>query len=68
MSLTDGDKAEYKEIAREIIKEVLLIHIESCPHGKTLLASKMFMMGICIGSGFAGGGLALGIAKVALGF
>lgn len=65
--MTHGEKAEYKEIAREIIKEVLSEHIKSCPHGKSLLASKMFMAGVCIGSGFAGGGLALGVAKIMLG-
>ena len=64
MALTDGDKAECKEIAREIIKEVLIWHVESCPHGKTILASKMFLTGMCVGSGFAGGGLALGLAKL----
>lgn len=67
MSLSDGDKAECKEIAREIIQEVLVIHIQSCPHGKTLLASKMFLFGICIGSGFAGGSFALAIAKIIMG-
>jgi len=64
MALTDGDKAECKEIAREIIKEVLIEHIASCPHGRTILASKMFLTGMCVGSGFAGGGLALGLAKL----
>jgi len=64
MALTEGDKAECKEIAREIIKEVLIEHIASCPHGKAILAGKMFLTGICIGSGFAGGGLALGLAKL----
>jgi len=67
MALTAGDKAECKQIAREIIKEVLVEHIAGCPHGKTILASKMFLTGICVGSGFAGGGLALGLAKVLFG-
>jgi len=64
MALTDGDKAECKEIAREIVKEVLIEHVASCPHGRTILASKMFLTGMCVGSGFAGGGLALGLAKL----
>jgi len=64
MALNDGDKAECKEIAREIVKEVLIEHIKGCPHGKSLLASKMFMAGICVGSGFAGGSIALSIAKL----
>ena len=71
MALTKGDKAECKEIAREIIKEVLIGHIESCPHGKTLLANKWFLFGICTGSGIAGGiaggSAALGLARVILG-
>jgi len=67
MALTEGDKAECKEIAREIIREVLIEHIASCPHGKTVLASKMFLAGVCIGSGFAGGSLALGLAKLLIG-
>lgn len=61
-----GDKAECKEIAREIVKEVLIEHIASCPHGKTLLANRWFLIGICIGSGIAGGSAALGLAKVIL--
>ncbi len=64
MSLSQGDRDSCKEIAREIIKEVLVEHIAGCPHGKTLLASKMFLTGICVGSGFAGGGLALTIGKL----
>jgi len=67
MALSDGDKAECKEIAREIIQEVLVAHIQSCPHGKTLLASKMFLFGICVGSGFAGGSLALAVARIITG-
>lgn len=67
MSLTEGDKAEIKEIARLIVKEVLKEHIASCPHGKTLLKSRMFLMGVCIGSGFAGGGFALAVSKIIMG-
>ena len=64
MALTDGDKAECKEIAREIIQEVLAVHIASCPHGKAIVASKMLLVGICIGSGFASGGVVIALMKV----
>jgi len=64
MALTDGDKAECKEIARAIIKEVIKEHIESCPHGKTLLASKMLLVGMCVGSGFASGGIVFGLVRL----
>jgi len=65
--LSKEDALHCKEIAREIIREVLIEHIASCPHGKTVLASKMFLAGVCIGSGFAGGSLALGLAKLLIG-
>ncbi len=70
MTLSDQDrewvKAIASDIAREVNREVVLEHIKSCPHGKSLLASKFFVGGICIGSGFAGGGLAIALAKLLL--
>ena len=65
--LSQGDIASCKEIAREIIQEVLTVHIASCPHGKALLASKMFLIGMSVGSGAAGGGIALALARVIFG-
>jgi len=62
--LNDGDKAECKEIAREIIKEVLLEHVISCPHGRTILASKMLLIGMCVGSGLASGGIVVALARL----
>lgn len=68
MALTEGDKAMCAEIAREIIEAVIDRHIESCPHGIALKVNKksaaMFIVGVCIGSGFAGGSLVLAIAKI----
>ena len=64
MALSDGDKAMCMEIAREIIKEALKEHIDTCPVNQTILRTKLFLIGICIGSGFASGGLVLGIAKL----
>jgi hypothetical protein len=54
MALNDGDKAECKEIAREIIKEVLAEHIKSCPHG--IKMGKIWML--FVGAG-AGGGIGI---------
>jgi len=64
MALTEGDKAECKEIAREIVKEVLVEHINSCPIGKTLMKNRMLLIGIVIGSTLAGGGAGIGIANL----
>lgn len=64
MSLTEGDKAECKEIAREIVREVLIGHIASCPIGITLVRHRMLLVGIFIGSTLAGGGAGIGIARL----
>ena len=55
MALTEGDKAQIVEIAREIVKEVLSEHIDSCPHGIKLGKWWMFIVGACLGSGLGGG-------------
>jgi len=64
MSLTDGDKAECKEIAREIVKEVMTVHIASCPHGQLLRRSKAWLVGCSVGIGLGSGGLVLGLSHV----
>lgn len=64
MSLSTGDKAECKEIAREIIQEVIKIHIELCPHGRSIVKLIWVSVGIALGSGVAGGSIVLTLAKV----
>ncbi|KKK94393.1 hypothetical protein LCGC14_2683320 [marine sediment metagenome] len=70
MTLSNQDMEWVKAIAASIVKEVnekvVLEHIKSCPHGKFLMASKWFVVGICVGGPFAGGSLALVLAKVLL--
>ena len=63
MALTEGDKAECKEIARVIVNEVLKYHIASCPYGLALAKSKMLMVGLCIGSGLASGTTVFALVK-----
>ena len=53
--MTAGEKAEYKEIARVIIKEVILEHIGTCPHHAAFEVSKARVLGIMIGVIFASG-------------
>ncbi len=65
--LNDGDKAECKEIAREINREVLAAHIASCPYGKTIFGTKMLLVGLCIGNGLLGGGAVFGLMRIFLG-
>ena len=64
MALTEGDKAECKEIAREIIKEVLTEHIAGCPHGIAMRVNKAYIIGVCVGSGIIGSGITLSLAQV----
>jgi len=61
MALTEGDKAECKEIARIIINEVIKYHIESCPHGKVILKNRMFLIGCVIGASIGGGAGGAGV-------
>jgi len=57
MTLDDGDKAECKEIARVMMKEVMTEHIASCPFGKRQLRDRAMLVGACLGSGIGGGGV-----------
>ena len=67
MALSDGDKAEIKEMAREIVKEVLVAHVMACPHGQLIMKSKALIIGLCIGSGLASGGVVIGAFKLITG-
>ncbi len=64
MGLSEGDKAEAKEMARAIVKEVLLEHVAACPHGTALKVLTAKMIGIGIGTGVASGGTFFGLLKV----
>ena len=55
--LNDGDKAECKEIAREIVKEVLIEHTVACPHGIRIGKLWMLLLGASIGGATGGGGI-----------
>ena len=55
MALTDGDKAECKEIARVIVQEVLVVHTRTCPHHAAFELTKAKIVGIMIGVIFASG-------------
>jgi len=64
MSLDDGDKAECKEIARIIVEEVLKIHTQVCPHGRTMFRMFWISVGIAVGSGIASGSVIMAIIRV----
>ncbi len=64
MALSNGDKAEIKEMAREIVKEVLLEHVQACPHGQTLNMLKAKFIGICVGVGVGSSGLAAVVMRL----
>ena len=68
---TEGQEAimdlRCERIAERIVRCTLDKHIETCPHGKTLLKTKILMIGIAIGSGAASGGTIFTIAKYIFG-
>lgn len=59
MALTEGDKAICRDLAREIIQEVLkdviVAHIDACPHGHIIVKGKWLLIGLSLASGFGGG-------------
>jgi len=65
MALSKQDRAYIREVAvnaagevsKQVIEDVLKWHTEACPHGKSILASKWGLLGLCVGSGVGGGGM-----------
>ena len=63
MALSELERAYIREVAvnaatvvsKQIIEDMLKWHTEACPHGKTILASKWGLMGLCAGSAGVGG-------------
>jgi hypothetical protein len=53
--MTDADKNDCKEIARMIVREVMVEHIASCPHGQGVNVFKAKVYGLAIGIGIASG-------------
>lgn len=52
-----------KEVSREVTQEVIAEHVKACPHGRRIANQVALLIGVAIGSGTAGGGIALVIAK-----
>ena len=72
MALSEQDRAYIREVAinsatvvtKQIIENMLKWHIDACPHGKSLLASKWGWLGLCLGSVVGGGGMVAGCIKI----
>lgn len=60
MALSSEEKAyiheSAREIAKDIIQEVMVAHVASCPHGQAVTKAKWTVVGLCLGSAAAGGG------------
>lgn len=52
------------ETSKAVITEVLKAHVNSCPHGKRLIRIVYIAIGVGVGSGFAGSGVAWGIIRL----
>ena len=72
MALSDQDRAYIREVAinsatlvtKQVIENMLKWHIDACPHGKSIMASKWGLLGICIGSGVGGAGFFAALLKL----
>lgn len=72
MPLTQQDQEYIKEVAANvsaevadrIITKVMEWHVGACPHGKSILMAKWMLVGICLTSGLAGGGIGAILSKI----
>jgi len=68
MALSEGDKAIVMEMVHSIVTEVteklIRTHIQTCPHGKSLMVSKALLIGCMIGSGLGAGGISALVVKL----
>jgi len=51
------------KVAEKICEKVLLIHIQTCPHGKSVVVAKAFLVGALVATGVAGGGVGAALMK-----
>ena len=60
MTLSSEEKAyiheSAREVAKDIIQEVMVAHVASCPHGQAVIKAKWIVVVLCLGSAAAGGG------------
>jgi len=72
MALDNTDREYIREVAtntagvvsKQVITDVLKWHIDACPHGKSIIASKWGLVGWCFGSAVSGGGMAAMLIKI----
>lgn len=72
MALSEQDREYIREVAinaagevsKQVIADVLKWHTEACPHGKSILASKWGLLGVCLGSGASGAGIFAAVLKL----
>ena len=71
MALTEQDREwiqmTARELCREVIEVVMVEHIKTCPHGKSILIGKWLAIGMLVGSGVAGGASGCIFVKLILG-
>lgn len=63
-----GVQAVIEVIARKVTESVIAEHIASCPHGQKFALRWAWIMGLCMGSGIAGGGIGMAITRALMGF
>lgn len=60
-------QAVIEKIAAKVTQQVIETHIQCCPHGQLLVKSRSMLVGLCIGSGVAGGGVVALASKMLMG-
>jgi hypothetical protein len=60
-------QAVIEQIATRVTQQVIETHIQCCPHGQMLSKGRSMLIGLCIGSGVAGGGVVALVSKMLMG-
>lgn len=56
-------QAVIEVVSRRVTEQVIGEHIKSCPHGQRLATRIALLTGVAIGSGMAGGGIVVAVAR-----
>ena len=59
-----NDRRECREIGREIVKEAMIEHVKSCPHGRNLEIFQAKIVGVATGCSLLGAASIFGLAKL----